>query len=84
MAEGGDEVARLKIEAHEKLCAERYANIHGRIDLVFQAMVWAAALLIVTLIGVAGWGLQQINQGQKEQLALMQRAMLQVKADQKP
>lgn len=83
MTEGGDQVARARIKAHEDLCAERYKNLHGRIDNIHlrindvaDAMKWAASLLIVTLIGIAGWGLQQINQGQKEQLALLQKALV--------
>ena len=38
---------------HEKLCAERYGNIHKAIDELKDGQKWAIRLSVVTLLGVA-------------------------------
>jgi uncharacterized membrane protein len=67
-----------KINAHEDLCAERYLNIHGRIDLLFRVISWGGAMAFTVLIGLAAWGLNQVNQSQTEQLRAIQRVAVQV------
>ena len=43
-----------RISAHEKLCAERYANIHARIDkieAILNKLLWALILGFGTIVG---------------------------------
>ena len=42
-----------RISAHEKLCAERYANIHARIDkieAILNKLLWALILGFGTIL----------------------------------
>jgi hypothetical protein len=55
------QAAHAKLETHEKICAERYANInhqlatlHSRLDAMSNRMWAAAAGSIVILLGAVG------------------------------
>lgn len=48
-----------KIEAHEDLCAERYKNIHGRIDDVKKGQDHHTAAVWALVVAVAGFLLVQ-------------------------
>lgn len=61
--------AYAKIEGHEQLCAERYRNIHGRLDLLF-AVLGAAALIAV---GAGGWAFNRVWESQQQQVAALQQ-----------
>lgn len=69
--------AFAKIEGHEQLCAERYKNIHGRLNLLFKVIGWGGALAFSVTLALAGWGLSRLAEGQAQQL----RALQQVKAE---
>lgn len=65
--------AYLKIEAHEELCAERYKNIHGRLDLLFKVIGWGGAVAAGLAITIGGWGLNRLYEGQQQQNAVLQQ-----------
>lgn len=48
------DAAHDRIEAHEELCAERYGNIHGRLDQVVKILGWGGATVATVMIAVIG------------------------------
>jgi hypothetical protein len=55
-----DQIARDKaqkaldeIGSHEKLCAERYDNIHDKLGLVLKVLGWGGATIMTVLLGIA-------------------------------
>jgi hypothetical protein len=72
------EAAHIKIEAHEDLCAERYAHIHTSIagvsrtvDKVLKVLAWGGSTVFVLLLGVLGFFMTRAmsnNDNQLEQL----------------
>lgn len=70
--------AEQGLAAHEKLCAERYLNIHGRINMIFRILSWAGPLAVAVIIGVASWGLNRVFEGQQAQLALLKSVRAEV------
>lgn len=65
--------AYAKIESHEVLCAERYANIHGRLDLLFKVIGWGGALAATLAIALGGWSLSRLYDAQQQQNAALQQ-----------
>lgn len=63
--------AYAKIEGHEELCSERYANIHGRIDLIFKVLGVGGLILI----SVAGWSLNRLADKQDTQTQMLEQAL---------
>ena len=63
--------AERGLAAHEELCAERYLNIHGRINMIFRILSWAGPLAVAVIIGVAAWGLNRVFEGQQQQMDLL-------------
>lgn len=49
------DAAHDRIEAHEDLCAERYGNIHGRLDQVVKILGWGGTTIAMVMIGVIGF-----------------------------
>lgn len=54
--------AHVKIEAHEELCAERYANIHNLIagvqrtsSTVLKLLAWGGSTVFMLLVGLLGF-----------------------------
>lgn len=62
-----------KLEGHERLCAERYLNIHGRIDLLFKVIGWGGALVAGLAISIGGWSLNRLYEGQLKQSEALQQ-----------
>ena len=67
MTEGKQTVAGAyaKMEAHEELCAERYARIHDSIGDLKAGAKWIIGLLVVML----GWFAVQVWDGNKAAIA---------------
>lgn len=51
--------AHDKMEAHERLCAERYLNINNSITDLKTIIKWTCTLMISLIIGALGWSLTQ-------------------------
>jgi K+-sensing histidine kinase KdpD len=54
-----------KVEAHEKLCAERYAGIHDKITDLKKFLGYVVTVLVAMFIATLGWSLQQQAAAQK-------------------
>jgi len=64
--------ATSKIEAHEDLCATRYANIEKQLARFEGIFKWAGTTLFVLIVGMLGWSLKQqisANDAMREALA---------------
>lgn len=62
MSEFVDSVARAraesahgKIEAHEDLCAERYSNIHDKLNSMTKLIGWGGATLATGVMGLVAF-----------------------------
>jgi len=62
VSEGRQTVAGAyqKIEAHEELCAERYANIHAKLDEVKGDQKAARNAMFGLAMAIVGWLVVQI------------------------
>ena len=60
--------AYAAIEAHEKICAERYDAINFKIGLIFKVFAWGLPLAAALLLALAGWAINRLFENQAEQL----------------
>lgn len=86
------------LEGHERLCAERLAGLHIRMDKMERLLGWFLGLIAVSMLAVIGWGVEQgfaagksalesersQAQAQSAQIALMQSQMAAITAALKP
>lgn len=63
--------AYANMRAHESLCAERYKNIHGRLDLIFKVIFAAATVAMAA----GGWAFGQVWAAQQQQMAALQQVV---------
>lgn len=71
------EAAHDKMDAHERLCAERYQNINNSMSDLKTGLKWLAGLLLSVLIAVSGWSLtQQATSVTQKQDALTQQLLM--------
>lgn len=70
--------AHLKIESHEDLCAERYANIHTAlggvektVDRVLSVLAWGGSGLVALLLVVLGFFMTRAISNNDQQVAAM-------------
>jgi hypothetical protein len=69
--------AQAAINAHEQVCAERYAHIHASISRIEGVMKWVGGVIITLILAVLGWSLtQQYNANEAQKRALEDRIEL--------
>jgi predicted nucleic acid-binding Zn ribbon protein len=47
--------ALVRIESHERICAERYEEIKYSVRRLERVLITVAGTLILQLIGIVGW-----------------------------
>jgi hypothetical protein len=63
--------AAVRIDTHEQVCADRYESIRGDLKTLRGMFLWAASVILATVISVLGWSLAtQVDSAKQRQQAL--------------
>lgn len=64
--------AYAKIESHEELCAERYANIHGSIADIKSWVKWGVGAVFTLAVSLIGFLIHELYSGQQDRLTKLE------------